>query len=65
VPLAEERDQQLFNDLILADDDAAQLFFDVIEGVAQAADGFEILVAHFGFQGGSVRRIVHRFSFAD
>ena len=65
---AEQRDQQFLDDLVLADDDAAQLFLDIVEGVAQAADGFEIILAHFGRhvagalihgQGGSERLFVH------
>ena len=34
---AEQRDQQLLDDLVLADDDAGQLLLDVVEGVLQLA----------------------------
>ena len=71
VALAEERDEQLLDDLVLADDDAAQLFLDVVERLAQTADGFEIVLPHFGRcrlgcfvhgQGGSEIRLVHEES---
>ena len=45
VAAAEQRDEQFLDDLVLADDDAAQLLLDVVEGVAQPADGFEVFLA--------------------
>ena len=40
---AEERDQQLLDHLVLADDDLAQLLEDSFAGVAQLADGGRIV----------------------
>ena len=51
---AEERDQQLFDDLILADDDAGQLVLDFVEAVHELADGVEIVVGQLGRHRGFV-----------
>ena len=40
---AEQGDQQLLDDLVLADDDAAQLLLDLVEGVLEPADGVEVV----------------------
>ncbi len=40
---AEQRDQQFFDDLVLADDHAAELLDDFFAGVAQAADGGRVV----------------------
>ena len=55
VAAAEQRDQQFFDDFVLADDDAAQLALDVVEAVAQLADGVEVFLAQV-FDGGGRRR---------
>jgi hypothetical protein len=60
VALAEERDEQLLDDLILADDDAAQLLLDIFKRLAQAADGVEVVLCHVG-RGRSL--FVHAFLF--
>ena len=44
---AEERDQQLFDHLVLADDDLGQLFEDFFAGFAQLADGGGIVGQRF------------------
>ena len=51
---AEEGDQQFLDDLVLADDDAGQLLLDVVEGVAQLADRFEVA---FGEGGAGIGRL--------
>ena len=52
----EQRDQQFLDDLVLADDDAGQLLLDVVEGVAELADRFEVA---FGKGGGGSRLLSH------
>ena len=52
MPAAEESDEQLFDDLVLADDHTGQLFFDLIEAVAELADGLQVVLAD-----GSPRRL--------
>ena len=51
---AEQGDEQFLDDLVLADDDAGQLLLDVVKGIAQLADGFEVA---FGKGGRSVRSV--------
>ena len=41
----EKRDQQLFDDVILADDDAGKLFLDFLESVLHTLDGLEVVLA--------------------
>jgi hypothetical protein len=43
VPPAEQGDQQLLDDLVLAHDHAAQLLLDVVEALAQPADGLQVV----------------------
>ena len=58
VAAAEQRDEQLLDDLVLADDDAAELALDVVEAVAQLADRFEVVLSEV--VGGRDRRNVGR-----
>ena len=50
---AEQRDQQLFDDVVLTDDDAAQLTLDVVKTVAQFLDGVQVFLAQV-FDGAAV-----------
>ncbi len=40
---AEEGDQQLLDDLVLADDDATQLLLEALERLAKLADGVHVI----------------------
>jgi len=48
---AEERDEQLLDDLVLADDHLGHLVLDLVEGVAQLADRVEIVLAEVFIHG--------------
>ena len=45
---AEQGDEQFLDDLVLADDDAAELLLDVVERVLNALDGLEVVLAKGG-----------------
>jgi hypothetical protein len=54
---AEESDQQLFDDLVLPDDDAGELLFDLVKGIAKLLDGFQIVRSQIASRPGSGKRV--------
>ena len=57
VAAGEDGDQELLDDLSLADDDLAHLGLEALEGVAEAFDGGDVVVGQVTF--GSLGRVAH------